>query len=238
MINRQLLISLALGFLILSYAMVFLSGGQVIILTQEDSIIEWLGALLFLGASLILLCIFFGSKDPSKNLVSKWPWWVLLLGLFFFVSFGEEISWMQRIFGIGTPVALQEYNLQDEMNIHNLKWLHGEYNDGSPKVGVAAFFTAKYLFIYFCLFFFVIIPLLNKLLAPFGEWCQRFRMPILPLWIGGVFLLNLFLAKFFQSVWFSDDPHFKHALVEIMEANFGAISFVEALSLLNSDQIQ
>ena len=237
MIKGKILICIAWGFLILSYASVFLSGNQVISLTEEDSIFEWLGALLFLGASIIFLLFYFGSKKESRTITSGRPWCVLLLAFFFFISFGEEISWMQRILGVETPVALREYNLQEEMNIHNLKWLQGEYTDGRPKDGLAAFFTAKCLFIYFCLFFFVIVPLLSKMISHFGYWCERLGIPRLPLWIGGVFLLNLFLARLFQSVWFTDELYLKHALVEIMEANFGAISFVEALSLFKSDKI-
>ena len=32
---------------------------------------------------------------------------------------GEEISWGQRLFGIATPEALKETNLQNEINLHN-----------------------------------------------------------------------------------------------------------------------
>ena len=236
--NRKFTMGLALGFLVLSYAIVFLPGGQVINLTQEDSLIEWVGALLFLGASIIFLLVFFRSKDPSKTLAAKWSWSVLLLALFFFVSFGEEISWMQRIIGYRTPGPLLEYNLQEELNLHNLKWIHGKNDDGSAKIGLAALFTAKRLFICFCLFLFVIVPLLSKIKRPFGDLFHRVRTPIFPISIGGIFLLNLFLAKFVLPAWFDHAPDLKHALVEIMEANFGSIAFVEALWLFTSSSLQ
>ena len=38
----------------------------------------------------------------------------------FFIAFGEEISWGQRILGIETPESLEGINDQGETNLHNL----------------------------------------------------------------------------------------------------------------------
>jgi hypothetical protein len=42
-----------------------------------------------------------------------------------FISFGEEISWGQRIFGIETPAFIADANRQSELNFHNLYALSG-----------------------------------------------------------------------------------------------------------------
>ena len=44
-----------------------------------------------------------------------------LLAAAFFVLGMEEISWMQRIFGFGTPERLAELNWQAEFNFHNMQ---------------------------------------------------------------------------------------------------------------------
>jgi hypothetical protein len=46
--------------------------------------------------------------------------WFLVLAMFAFVAFGEEISWGQHIFGFSTPESFQEINKQKETNLHNL----------------------------------------------------------------------------------------------------------------------
>lgn len=44
----------------------------------------------------------------------------LLIGLFLFFFLMEEISWGQRMFGIQTPTELEQINVQNETNIHNI----------------------------------------------------------------------------------------------------------------------
>ena len=49
-----------------------------------------------------------------------------------FVFMGEEISWGQRIFDITPPEILEEINVQNEINLHNMKFMDdyfgGKYN--------------------------------------------------------------------------------------------------------------
>ncbi len=44
----------------------------------------------------------------------------VLFAVGFFMLFGEEISWGQRLLGFETPEAFKEINVQDEFNLHNL----------------------------------------------------------------------------------------------------------------------
>jgi hypothetical protein len=45
---------------------------------------------------------------------------LVLMGAFFFVAAGEEISWGQRIFEWDSPEVMLKYNVQGETNIHNM----------------------------------------------------------------------------------------------------------------------
>jgi hypothetical protein len=43
---------------------------------------------------------------------------------------GEEISWGQRLFGWGTPEALQKINHQHETTVHNVRHVQDAFNAG------------------------------------------------------------------------------------------------------------
>lgn len=81
---------------------------------REDHLIEQLQTLLFFLCSISFLVLSIRLSGPKA--------YRFMYGLFafvFFVMVGEEISWGQRIFSIATPEALQEINVQDEINLHN-----------------------------------------------------------------------------------------------------------------------
>lgn len=84
---------------------------------EEDGPIEWLTELpLFI---VFIVCIIYlfkytKTKNPLFFIV------YLLIGLFSFFVFGEEISWGQRIFNFKTSAYFEKHNSQDEENIHNL----------------------------------------------------------------------------------------------------------------------
>jgi len=86
-------------------------------LYQEDSFFETITAVNFLFAAFLM----------SMAALSKWkstdtyiPISYLLITLVFFFIGMEEISWGQRIFGWETPLFLEEINIQDETNLHNI----------------------------------------------------------------------------------------------------------------------
>lgn len=84
----------------------------------EDKSVEWASAMLPIAASLLLawrgaaLLIGQGQKGLRPGVV------LLLCATVLFVLGMEEISWMQRVFGIATPDALKS-NIQGEINFHN-----------------------------------------------------------------------------------------------------------------------
>jgi len=90
--------------------------------TREDTGLENLTALFFLLASLAMCVAILRHPDIRKRkLRAILPaCWCLL----FVVFAGEEISWGQRIFDLPVPGFLQDGIGQDELNIHNLRWVN------------------------------------------------------------------------------------------------------------------
>lgn len=86
-------------------------------LRGEDKLIEWVTALSFLSASVILARLSFRSGKWSAA-------YLACIAVFFFVCAGEEMSWGQRIIGFETPEAIRDVNEQNEFNLHNLKFEH------------------------------------------------------------------------------------------------------------------
>ncbi len=88
-------------------------------LAREDSPLEWASALLLLVASGAFAVRFARGlaarqRAPALALAG-------LLAAIFFVLGMEEISWLQRVFGFGTPERLAELNWQAEFNFHNIQ---------------------------------------------------------------------------------------------------------------------
>ncbi len=88
-------------------------------MVREDGALEWVSALLLLAASGLFALgaargFARGQAAPALALAG-------LLAAIFFVLGMEEISWMQRILGFGTPERLAELNWQGEFNLHNVQ---------------------------------------------------------------------------------------------------------------------
>lgn len=90
-------------------------------LSLEDRPLEWLSALLHLAASAGFIVAFgwiwrWRRRDARRRVALGLS---ALLALALLVLGMEEISWMQRVFGIATPALFAE-NQQQEMNLHNM----------------------------------------------------------------------------------------------------------------------
>lgn len=97
-----------------------------ILLTREDSLGEYLTAILYLGAAVLAAQIALIHRRLDHRLLGG-AYIVLTLGLAFIAM--EEISWGQRLFAIETPAALVVHNQQGEITVHNLTFfpLHMAY---------------------------------------------------------------------------------------------------------------
>lgn len=150
----------------------WLSDSFVLLVSQEDGLVEWLGALSLLVASgLFLLCFLRARRAGSKRAKQ-----LFLLGLAaaLFVGAGEEISWGQRILGFETPGAVEQSNYQGELNLHNLS-----------AVGLHDVWRG---FEIFTLLFVIALPLVAWRNQQARALLSRY-VPIVPLALGGLFLL-------------------------------------------------
>ncbi len=212
---------IALIWLLASYLLFFLFDNNAIQwITKEDGIYETAGALFFLATSLLFFYLYYSDSERNRifNLKTKKNIFLLLLGILFFIAVGEEISWGQRLLGIDTPGVFNEANRQNELNIHNLSFLHIKTETGELNIHT--------LFLLFWLFFCLIIPILNKTSSKFSKILQKINLPIVPIWIGLLFVLNTLLARL---VIYSNLDNIQRSLSEIKESNYALLFLIVAI---------
>lgn len=148
-------------------------------LTAEDQLAENLEAILCLIASVLFFVKYRRGKEGCDLFVFKTHrnlfFLIMAIGLFF--VFAEEISWGQRIFHLRSPEIFFNNNRQQEINIHNLRVFHESrflnLNDA--------------LFPALLLFFFLAVPVLNKVFSGFSFFIKRINFPIVPIPLGSLF---------------------------------------------------
>ena len=114
-------------YLILVYGIVYiLPFGKIIVghswfvfLFKEDGPFEWAQCLQYLMGFFLGFLIFFNSK--KKKSLNSLIWLVLSI-VFLFIAF-EEISWGERITGLGLN-SFRKVSIQGETNLHNLPFFH------------------------------------------------------------------------------------------------------------------
>jgi hypothetical protein len=160
--------------LLAMYAALLLPDDTISWLLKEERPLEGVGALGLLAASVFAFLLWRRYRSTGGPPLRTWA--CLGLAVVFFVAFGEEISWGQRIFGIDTPESLEGINDQGETNLHNLS-------------------TSKtnQLFQVFWLVMGVLVPLAS-LYEPARRRIARL-LPILPVPLAIVFLANQAVIK-------------------------------------------
>ena len=86
---------------------------------SEDGPLEWLQFFEYVFSSIMAFVIYLRQK--KKKDVNSLIW--LLICLLTFLIAGEEISWGERLTGIGIN-SISNLNVQGETNIHNLPFFH------------------------------------------------------------------------------------------------------------------
>jgi len=97
---------------------------------SEDGPLEWIQ---FIGYFIGFICssiILFKRRRIGIN--KKWMAWLILTLICFFVA-GEEISWGERITGIGLD-SIRAINSQGETSIHNIHFFHHYLLDPSFEI--------------------------------------------------------------------------------------------------------
>ena len=189
--------------LILSYSVLLIESPETALrLSTEDRLIEYLSSIFFFLASVILFYLFAVTKSEDKDFIfkSRRNYFILLLGLFFFFCAGEEISWGQRIIGIDTPELMKDMNAQKELNIHNLFIFQATDSNNNIKTGLQELLTGHKIFAFIWITFCLLIPVLYRFSAQTNKLLTRISFPVIPLWLGILFLINHLISKVFESI--------------------------------------
>ena len=97
---------------------------------SEDGPLEWIQ---FFGYFLAFICsITILYKRRGIGINKKWLAWLILAVICFFVA-GEEISWGERLTGIGVE-SIRAINSQGETSIHNIHFFHHYLLDPSFEI--------------------------------------------------------------------------------------------------------
>ena len=100
------------------------------LLRSEDGPLEWLQFFEYTLASLFAFRIYLGRK--KKKEINSLFW--LLIALLSLLIAGEEISWGERLTGLGIA-SISELNVQGETNFHNLPFFHNYLLDPVFEIG-------------------------------------------------------------------------------------------------------
>ena len=99
-------------------------------LRSEDGPLEWLQFLQYIGSSILAFLIF--VKRKKKKEINSLIW--LLIAFLSLIIAGEEISWGERLTGIGIT-SISDMNVQGETNFHNLPFFHNYLLDPVFEIG-------------------------------------------------------------------------------------------------------
>ncbi len=104
---------------ILPYGKFFIGISWFDWLRSEDGPLEWIQFIEYAVSSFLSLMVFF--KQKKKKEINSIIW--LLIAIFCFLIAGEEISWGERLTGVGLN-WVSSLNVQGETNFHNLPFFH------------------------------------------------------------------------------------------------------------------
>jgi hypothetical protein len=221
-----------------SYSVFLLPTDSAKQLSGEDGVFEYGTAICFAVTSCILTLTWLKHPQPNDFFVFKTRRnvFLLLLALLFFFGAGEEISWGQRIFGIETPDAIDQINVQGEMNIHNLS-IFDRTEDGMDKTGLSLLFTIERLFSLFWLTYCFLVPLLSQFSAAVASFLERINLPMVPLWLGIYFPLNYLISRLIETLLINNGIRFAWQVSEVKEFIFSALFLVLAIVLNSSNSV-
>ena len=229
-LSRPLFLAALISVIIVYPLLLALPEAQTIAYAREDGPIEYAGAIFYFLTAVMMVAAFVRVSRTSSGGA-----YFLLLAVFFFVCFGEEISWGQRIIGWTTPEGLKEMNAQRETNLHNL-WLFQAYDQtGAQKSQLALFLHPGRLIALFWLTYCLLIPLAYSAFNRVRYVLDYIRLPIPPLYVGLMFLAAYLTRKFLVL---SIDPSSvtQMALGELQETLYAAIFFILGLHFVRRER--
>ena len=183
---------------------------SVVDMSYEDGPVENSSAVFFLLSSICFVIAARRSEFLKKK--KEFPRYLMigLWALLMFIFAGEEISWGQRVFGIATPEALREVNIQNELNVHNIEF-------------VDTFMGGKYRYLSVMMITTGLFIPLVALSRRGKQLIQRTAFPVAPLVYA-----TLFVGAYLYGFWYSGQlAEAKHA--EVRELLMGIAMFAFGL---------
>jgi len=223
-------IAASLTIIILSYSVyALLEVDHVATLGSEDQLFEWLTAISFLIGSIVFAFLFL----KRRNL------FYFLFAALFFLGFGEEISWGQRVIGFKTPVAIQSHNVQKEFNLHNIELLNRENKEGEKKTGLSRLLEVNLLFKFFTIIVAVILPLAVFHSRRVAAFTTALKVPVPPITITLFFVVNWLIFKIILEYYLPSGEIFQYydTDTEIFEFVSAFIILVLSFYFYNKRQI-
>lgn len=188
-------------------------------LCKDGNLYENLGAILFLLSSIVFFITYIKTEGIVLSFLrTKYNIFFLFAAIIFFIGFGEEINWGQRMIGFETPAWLKAINVQGEFNFHNT--LSGERSPISTDKPVI-----NMLFNLFWFCYGVVIPVLNELSNTAKRFIEKLKFPVIPLYFGCFFLINYLTGKLITLMYSTNLLINNKAINEIKEGVYAFIFF-------------
>ncbi len=227
-------------FLMLTYSIFFyFEAQQVVEITREDGLVEVIGASLFLLISIILFycfCVNMKNRDPYVSIlhvVGKNASY-LFLSFIFFIAFGEEISWGQRIFNIATPGILSSMNVQNEITIHNIEIFNRMTMNNEVNTSFLDLITSiERIFSLFWFSCFVVLPIASYSNKKIRNFVQRISFPLAPLWVAILFVSNYCFSIYVVHTYGNSISANIRNVTELKECNFALLFTIVSLFCLS-----
>jgi hypothetical protein len=195
-----IMITAAFFFIAAGYSTAMLTEEKIMKLTSEDGLFENIGAGFFLITSIMFFSGFIKSTAGSFFLFRRFSrnYTFLLLALMFFIIFGEEISWGQRILSYNPGNFFMSNNMQMETNIHNLKIFHA-LDENQTRKEWWEYFSLSRLFRLFWFIWCITLPVLEKITPRITSIRQSAGIPAVPVSFGLLFLINYSVLKILEN---------------------------------------
>jgi uncharacterized membrane protein YidH (DUF202 family) len=142
-----------------------------------EGFIEFIEAVFWLAAFIIIVLLF--KRCKKHNYVPTEKYWYIFFVVFFFIAFGEEISWGQHLFKFETPEMLESVNRQKEFNVHNLNISQIlELDESNPLYRYLQNFTSVLnpIFYLICGLLWFVIPIIKRF-NHFQEFLKNMPLP-------------------------------------------------------------
>lgn len=189
-----------------TYGVMFGDGHLIYGLAGKEQIFEHLSAWLFLLASIqVFAAVLLHRRTSRGNYSSNGGGRMrtiayLGLGLFFFVAFGEELSWGQHYLGFETPALIESVNEQKELNLHNLSFIDSNADGSKRSDLLGKLLNSNRLFDYIMIGLFILLPVGLGVLPPLRPLADRLGAPRLP-WVLGIPLVLNWMASLASYRW-------------------------------------